>query len=285
MSNDIVSTILSGVLGIIAAGVPGLAVTRHERRLRKAAQEDKQKAEKAIAAGGRVLAVEAAFEVDEYEVTYEYGDSGEGVHCKQWHRIKPRHTFTTLAIPFDIVVACPGASLREPRVRKLDEGHPLDVAIDEADLIRTGVSSQGRILVSGRYGPETEPISIILEQPFDKVFCLTEEEVRDAYSGDEWRQEFGAAAVASPMRELSLRVTYPPSHHGRMVSLPSLVVFYNRTETIHAEETDRIRAAGALTFDGKTATLRVGNPLIGLSYAISWMPPPQEAAPEELPGG
>ena len=70
-----------------------------------------------------------------------------------------------------------------------------------------------------------------------------------------------------------------------MVSLPSLVVFYIRTETIHAEETDRIRAVGALTFDGQTATLRVENPLIGLAYAISWMPPPQEAAPEEVPGG
>jgi len=53
-------------------------------------------------------------------------------------------------------------------------------------------------------------------------------------------------------------------------------VFIGHTEVVHNEESRRVSAG--FHYSGTAAEFTVENPVIGLNYAVAWMPPPAEGS-------
>jgi hypothetical protein len=212
------------------------------------------------------FATETSYEVKEISLFVKFAEDGRGVMRKQWHGIKARQAFQNLTIPFDFGTS-PSGSLEEPSVETL-AGSSRPVSMEEK--LKTGTGWKGTLLIHGPFFPGSGQVSFQLVQPFGKAYCMNRQEAELAYKHDAFKLEYCAASVYAPTDSLKFEVSFPPSHE-KLDPEPSPVAFIGETESIHIEETKRIKANGHFT--GGVATLTIDSPVIGLRYAISWMPP------------
>lgn len=261
MDPTVIVVALIGAAGTVtAAFVTRLVGRRREKR-------SVQKTEVAVASMGKELAVEAPYTLQRLEVDFRFDDDGKGEQIKRWVGLRANQHIQNLEVPFQTRINCPGGQLRTPEAKEIGDS-PLTVSIRE--LVQTELTSNGKVRLNGQCGPGTRSTSFYLKHPFDKAFCLTRRDAEDAYKNDDWPQEVAFSSVPVPTNELLVSVSFPPSH-AHLKPDPSAVVFFGGSEVVHSSETTRVQSTFKYA-DGK-ATLTVPNPVIGLSYAVSWMPP------------
>ncbi len=212
-------------------------------------------------------AVEAPYTVrlDELEVTFD--DDGKGAYRWKREEVRARQEIQNLKIPFKWELACPGGRLFKPDARGLTQA---DLPVELHLMEESATLMRGNIVISGFLGPDSEPTSLAITQPFSKAFCMTRAEAAAAYRRDLWKMEYAASSCRVPVTTLVVTVVFPASH-GALAQKPVLIVFYPETERFHASEARRITNDFAVA--EHRATLTVDNPLVGLRYGISWMPP------------
>lgn len=99
---------------------------------------------------------------------------------------------------------------------------------------------------------------------------MTRDEALEAYKSSSWKQEYYGSIVIAPTETVTLEVRFPDSFK-KLSPPPDAVAFVDETHTVHNSETHRIK--DSFSFSESVAKMEVRNPVIGLSYAISWMPP------------
>jgi len=266
----------AGIVVALIGAAAGIIATVIQTIGKRKATEKTQKIETAVLkAGDRISASGAPYRIKRFEKITEFKDTGEGTFTKTWTGVTTDQSFDNLRIPFRSRFECHGAKILQPVVEELAVSS-LSVKLEgvsSAELTEVGETiMEGKIVVIGHFSKDTGPVSFYLRQPFVKGFCLTRKEAIEAYKDADWKQEYGAMPVAVPIEELIIVVHFPPSHSEMTIS-PSPVVFIAGTETVHAERTEHTHQRQQFQFINRVATLTIRNPVIGLSYAISWMPP------------
>lgn len=260
MEPTVVVALIGAAATITAALVTGFLGRRREQRSVK-------KTEVAAASMGRELAGDAPYALQRLEVEYRFDDDGKGEQLRRWVGLRANQHIQNLEVPFQARISCPGGKFGAPEAKEIGDS-PLTVSIRE--LVQTDLTSNGKVRLNGQCGPGTKPSSFYVKHPFEKAFCLTRHETEDAYKNDDWPQEVASGSVPVPTNDLYVTVSFPPSH-GQLKPEPSPVVFFGGSEVVHSFETSRVQSTFKYA-DGKAA-LTVPNPVIGLLYAISWMPP------------
>lgn len=269
MDSTIVGAII-GAVGALIASVLGAKLGN--------ARKDLKKIEGAIASSGKgpdsLLSRTAAFTIAKVEKVVSLDAEGSGTATFRWHGIQPGQEFQNLKVPIKYSVEGPGSSLGSPTVRELDHSSlPVrfaqipQMAVAENDDV---MSLTAQVLVNGNFGPESDPVSFEMEIPFTKGHLMTREAVEQTFGDTDWNQEFTASSVIAPTRELYEEVRFPESFRDRKLRVQA-VAFVGGTNVVHRSETKRIESGFDLVDD--VASLRVDEPVLGLAYAISWMPP------------
>lgn len=253
------------VTGVLGAGSFWSYLKERERR--RLAEQQHRETERAVLRTGREgpVAQEAVYTVEKYAVSVVYGDDGHGSITKRWTNVRVKNPVQNLSVPFENWVVCPGGELLAPTVSEDDTStHTVGLA----NVMRAAEKVTGSILVSGWLTPETAE-TFEMTNPFNKGYCLTREECETAYSGAPWKKEYASGSVSVPAKMLELEIRFPPSHRG--MRRPEVVVFVGGTETVLSNATEQLR--DSLTYEDGIARLVVASPAVGVSYAISWMPP------------
>jgi len=257
---------LIGFAGTIVAS--GLTVSTSRRR--KEEQTRKREAElalKKVAEPDGVLAIESAYTLECYEVRMEFDEEGSGKNERLWRGIVSTRTIENLTFPYAFQVDSPNGRVGVPVVRELDNSDLVPTLVDN---VETEKLISGTVLLPGLFVKHDTKAEFSITVPFERAICTTRQRAQAAYAGDAWKQEYLTARVKAPAKVLRIVISMPPSHRALRPE-PSAVVFVGDEELVNQAETERVRPL--LTFADGRATLVVDKPLIGMNYAISWMPP------------
>lgn len=263
----IVAAFITGGFGIVSA------IFANQRRRGAVAEKEtavaeKQKTETALEKFTEGIAVEAAYSVKRVEIIIEFDNDGKGTQQKRWIKLQCTQSIQNLQIPFTYRLAAPGARLTGEIKGKELPGSTL--AAEPREEERTDHASRGTILLAGQSGPTSGEISFFLEHGVKNAYCMTRQQALEAFKNDDWKQEYVTCGVQVPIEIVIVQVSFPPSHHN-LHPVPIPVAFISGTEMLHTPET--LRLPDSFYYDGMVARLEVPEPKIGLSYAISWMPP------------
>jgi hypothetical protein len=278
MSSDpLIASTINAAATVIGAGLGAVATWWGLRGKRLEAQQEAkrantslQKLETAIVDTGKSPDVVSGFGYSTKQQchTWTISDDGSGTTIQEVIELRAHQTFQNLAIPF----RSSGDGSREPPRARVLPPSVQRVRIDRVTRHSEQVL-EGQVVIDGVIGPTSVPVSYILESSFHGLFAMTRSECETRFANSAWKTEYSSKVVSCPMETLKLIVRFPPLFHHH-IEPPKPVVFLGRTETVHGGETDRIMASGAdLEFDGKVVSLRISRPIIGLKYAITWLPP------------
>lgn len=270
------------VTALIGAGTNvttiGVAVYQNRQKVKaERAKADAERGVQKIGGGAGLATVAAAYTVEVWKIKASFGDDGSGEKLKTWNGLRPTQTIQDLTIPHEVKLQhqTTGTQISKPTVEM--PGSPAGVTLLTSSITRPGgdLISTAEVRINGRVDTNSL-LNINLRQAFDGGFCMTKEEAEAVFANDRWKLDYQAARIPVPTGKVRIQVTFPPSF-GAMAPVPSAVVFYGDTEIVHDAETDRANEAG-VSYEGGIAVLEMDNPLVGLAYAITWMPPPARKA-------
>jgi hypothetical protein len=252
-------SLVGSALIAIGAVIAAIIQVRKRREAERAGQEK---------AG--TLKGAAAYTVERIEYSASFDETGSGVIERKWFGIKTTQNIQDLELPYTSRVDSPKATIDSWTAEEL----PGSVAT--AQFVRDDEASSskvliGKIIIAGFLKPTSGSVGYCMQQRNSFTYLMTREEVKEAYKNDGWHSEYVAYAVRVPgVKQLTLIVTFPPSHHG-LTPRPTGVVLQQDKEAPEAEQTARF--VDEVTFTGTTATLVIPEPKIGLRYGITWESP------------
>lgn len=279
METEVIETIgtIIGAIGTIIGAIATVTAVIYAREKKKA-QRERARIEEDIAKTDKSGASTFTFlyTLEKLIKIIIIEEDGSGIHRETLSNIKSNQSCENLQIPFRLSAQGGSAFLGEPTVKEIGDS---SLAVHVRDKCQFEVPEkdmkvmEGRFLLIGHCGPESEPTSFKWEYPFKGVYLMTREEAEKAYGASEWKQEYAVKRVVVPMEELHVEVRFPGSFK-ELKTKPSAVCFFGDTEIVHRGEASRIQ--GDFEFIEGTARLKVSKPFIGLSYGVSWMPPSKD---------
>jgi hypothetical protein len=164
------------------------------------------------------------------------------------------------------------AHLDKPIVKELDNSV---VPVDFTDLTALELQEnkkelRGRFVLHGHFRPDSGPVSFYWRQDFQGAFIMKRDDALEAYKKSDWKQEYTASVVIVPTDLLVIDVRFP-ENFKKLSPMPSSVAFVGGTHVVHEDETQRI--TNSFHYSEGKANLTIQNPVVGMVYAISWMPP------------
>ncbi|MBU8921028.1 MAG: hypothetical protein KOO63_04315 [Bacteroidales bacterium] len=262
---------LVGALGVIIAALVTRGITQKQNQLEingiEKAVRDVGKAD-----SGRIKFV-APYYIQRVERYDKISCDGDEIDTYRYIGVKAYQSFDNLRIPFIVGVEGPDAVFHEPTVKELP-GSSLTVTLDKVEKFTIPNLNQsyikGFIVINGHFSPETNPVSFERIVNCDRIYCMTKEEAVETYQHSDWKQEYSIVEANVPTDELVLTIEFPECMK-EMNPGPSPLVFIGDSEIVHQGETKRI--ISKFQFKDRIAQLQVESPILGLRYAITWMPP------------
>lgn len=266
-------TIIAGVIGAGGSVIGAfIAVIFHQRR--KTAESQRVELEAALGKSRQVLSEVAPYTIKKLIKEVSFDENGKGEQKQEWHGIKANQRYENLEIPFRFYVDGRLSELAEPKGKELD-GSSLSVQLicePSKNSKSNKKELRGRFRILGYCDKDSDPISFFWLQGFSGAFLLTREEVQNAFEGSGWLTEYSASSVVVPTESLEMHISFPITHKEKVIK-PSPVAFVGGTHVVNRQETARI--IEGFRFVDDRASLLVKEPIVGMTYAISWMPPPK----------
>lgn len=257
MADTIVTALISAVAALGAAAIPVVYKARQARR----------KTDQLVSDAANQAAAQLPYVVESELLSLRFGDDGSGEYRRELRGISVRQEIQNLRIPFKWDVACPGAKLLQPFGGPASASDPpVDLEIRES----TDKGSKGDVVINAFLSPRGDPVSVVFGQPFAKAVCMTRSEAEAAYRNDAWRTEYIVGSPGTRAKTLRVQVDFPPGQR-QLTQRPRPVVFQAKAEEVHGSELGRVQ--DRLSYIDGRAILTVDDPVVGLRYGISWMPP------------
>lgn len=269
------STIIAAIIGAVGTITSAFIAVVFQRQ-RNEAKKQLDKLEEAIIAAGKqdggMLTQSAAYKIGRLEKVVEFDETGKGTQIQQFIDIRANQCFDNLQIPFMFSVEGATSHLDKPIVKELDNSV---VPVDYTDLTILELKEnkkelRGRFVLHGHFRPDSGPASFYWRQDFQGAFIMKRDEVLETYKKSDWKQEYSASVVIVPTDFLKIEVRFP-ENFKKLSPIPSPVAFVGGTHVVHEDETQRI--AKTFQFAEGKANLAIQNPIVGIVYAVSWMPP------------
>ena len=187
--------------------------------------------------------------------------------------------FENLEIPFKFGVHGEGAELYEPEGREMESSCKPVRLVSNWPIPKdtTEVVLKGKFQVQGTCDTDSEFIGFWYLQEFKGAFIMSREKAEKEYRKSKWKTEYTASVVIVPTDKLTVSIEFP-EHYNKKEIRPDSVVFLGSTHVQNDSETKRIKEQ--FSMEGNKATLTVDNPVVGMPYAITWMPPSKVKARE-----
>lgn len=255
---------LIGAIATVAAALIGLVTGRRQQKKERVKDQD------AFASVPKLSTSTHSVEIVESRT--EFDENGSGKHSRRWLGLRTVQSLQNLRVPYRMSASGPNGSIGRPQVKEAD-GSVLTATWH--GNVESAIIVEGSIVLNGVFGPTTGFVGYELEQVFESGLFVSRKEVEAAYRDDDWHTEYVGISVRDPIGRLKMAVVFPPSYEG-LKPPPTAVVFIGESERVHRMETERV--GRLLTITANVAAIAVENPLEGMQYAITWMPPDRPAA-------
>lgn len=266
------SVILASIIGAVGT-ISASFVAVLFKREKKLAEEKIDKIESAISTSSDEFSNAAPYSLDLVKKTVTLEKNGDAKQNQEWHNLCPNQKFNRIQVPIKFTVDGNNASFGEIEGGELPSSSmPVKLIIHEEDDLKGHKKIEGCFEIIGLSTPETNDISFYLDQEVKKAFRKTKEETLSAYQNTEWQTEYTSSRVIFPTNRLELTTRFPNSYDLKIIR-PNFVVFMGGTHIVNGLETERVRSGFKIL--KQEVNLTVEKPIVGLSYAITWMPPPR----------
>jgi hypothetical protein len=193
--------------------------------------------------------------------------NGDAVMTRTWKAIAISREVSLTSIPVKAAIDSPkGKLLGDPRLTSAESnGRSFPKDVDLQVVKRTERSCEYLLTVAGALTRTDPPLDVRTDLDMQAGYVLSQSELATAYPNPTFRYEYVSLLVDIPTQVLEIDVRFPPGYQAQAFA----GVFLWDSEFMHDGELQRIRGGLEHRDDGG-ATLRVENPLLGLSYLIYW---------------
>mgnify|MGYP005854792319 CR=1 FL=1 len=269
MDPEITAAIIGGVTTITASTIAYISTKR--ARDQKSAYEELEQAINLSTKKGHEQS--APFSFKQMNSTLRLNDSGEAMQLDEWIELKPNQRFENLVIPSETSIDGRDSKFLEISSGPCDESAlpiALEHSITSSDEAEPTHKLTGKFKLIGFCDESTTPLSFYLKLKTENSYRMTEASTVAAYGKSDWQTEYYAVSIYYPTNQISIKIILP-EHFNANNTRPSLVVFINGTHVVNRQETQRVKPKLS-TKDNKLSAF-IDNPLAGMAYAITWMPP------------
>lgn len=216
------------------------------------------------------------YSLNKMEKSLTLDSEGNGLVLAKWLGINYNQNILNLNIPYEYQFFENGTKVGKPDVKK-ERNSEFDVIYRDSSG-REYKNSNGEIIVKGNFiilgkgGEKTGFVGFKSATNIEKGFLMSAEEVQHVYGNDDWIYEFFISQVITTTGFLEVSVSYP-FDISQMVTKPFPVSFLFGGNHLNRFETDRIKDMLTVESSRNKATLNVEDPIPGILYGISWMPP------------
>lgn len=189
-------------------------------------------------------------------------ENGDLVVQRCWRGVTPMTGNTIKHIGGKFWIGTPGGSIvAEPRLN-VHPGFPKHVELKIESFNTT--QCHYRVDVVGSLTEEDPKLDFDIEVTYKRGSLMTRQEAEEAYQSHLFKHDYLAFDIEAPVDDMDLEVEFPSEVP---VSLHPFA-FFGWSEIENQRELRKI--SGGFNTDGHRAKLTVGDPLIGLRYAIYW---------------
>jgi len=266
MENDALVAYIAAGGGIVAAIVTGIFSLIKVKGAKKHTLE----IEDALTVSGKVFP--SVYSIKEISKEISVEADGSGSQMQAWSGLTTSQHFDYLEIPFHYTVEGDDAVLLEPEGREsLGSSLPVKLISDGVVENNSGKKRlEGKFQIQGSCGPDSDGVSFWYKQQFKGSYLMNREAAESAYKNSKCKTEYSASSVIVPISCLKLKIQLPNNFTQKAI-MPSTVVFIGSTHVVN--ETETLRIKNGFTINGTTLSLQVRDPVVGMYYAITWMPP------------